>query len=131
MTKLEKLPCLVLQYEWKLAKFCKDKVFLSRKMKYQGDNFFQTALKWLSSPTSSLPQLAFTAINLNKLGLKTYSVSFSMDVELGGASEPGPPRIGRKWYRALKTSVDLSPRGEKEIYGSYSTHLWWRRSRQK
>jgi len=77
MTKLEKLAFIVLQYEWKLPNFCKNKVFVSRKMKYQADDSFQATLKWLSSPTSTLPQLLFTATNLNKMGLKTYSVSFS------------------------------------------------------
>ncbi len=70
---------MVLQYEWKLPNFCKDKVFLSRKMRYQADQVpdFQAALKLSSSSTQSSAELVFTATNLNKMGLKTSNVSFS------------------------------------------------------
>ncbi len=75
MITVERHPGVVLRYNWKLAGIKKDSAFLSKKIKYKGNDSFRIGFKNPSPYTS--PTLLFLTTNLNKIGLKATDVSFS------------------------------------------------------
>ena len=75
MTSVKKSPCTILQYDWKLANFRRDVVFLSNKIKYQESDSFRLGFKNMSP--YKRPTLFFVTTNLNKIGIKAKVVMFS------------------------------------------------------
>jgi len=101
-------------------------------MRYQADDTFQAALKWLSSPASSLPQLVFIATNLNKMGLKAHSVSFSsankikeMDLiqPFSGGEEAGENDVAVQLFTSPLEPIGLNTALTASLTISFTVHL--------
>ena len=102
MIKVESHPGIVLRYNWKLAGIKKDAAFLSKKIKYQGNDSFRIRFKNPAPYTS--PTLLFLTTNLNKIGLKATDVSFSsskdpkmknMELKVGREEDERQDRLGQ------------------------------------
>ncbi len=77
MIELEKIPGIALQlFIWRLTDIKNDVAVLSKKLKYQENDSFRIGLK---NPTLNAINytLMFLTTNLNKIGMKATSVSFS------------------------------------------------------
>ncbi len=91
MLKVERPSGIVVQYKWKLTDIKRDITVLSKKIHYKENESFRIGLK--NSPVSS-PSLVFVTTNLNKIGLKASSVSFSSSNHT--RIKPMELKIGRK-----------------------------------
>jgi len=98
MTHFEKSSgIIVLQYEWKLNGMKEKAVTLSNEINYKNNGSFRAGFKKLSNASLSTPTLIFMASNLNKIGLKVESVSFSSDSVVSSSKDKQMDlKIGKK-----------------------------------
>ncbi len=105
MTKLEKYPCIVLTYDWKLPTTEDGNeagLILSKKIKHQKYDSFQAGRKKVpgSDFESDYDLIIFMTHNLNKMGLRAMGVSYSI--------------IGKDDAKKIEMKLKTSGREEEE-----------------